>query len=107
MRRQLSESNTVGASDQDGSQRRELLQGYTPETCNDVTSPLATPAPSLHGLMAYRPLPFILLTNHHRQACVATLGPSPNGFILNLYYENGQQVCTCCRECEGVRFVPR
>jgi hypothetical protein len=44
----------------------------------------------------------------HMQACAARLGPSANGFVLNLYYdENGHQVCTCCRQCDGVRYVPR
>lgn len=42
------------------------------------------------------------------QACLEQLGPSPDGFVLNLYYdENGEQVCSCCRECEGTRIVSR
>lgn len=60
--------------------------------------------------------PSLLLSSHipllpkfeQIQACVARLGPSPNGFVINLYFsENGEQVCTCCRECEGVRYVGR
>ena len=34
------------------------------------------------------------------------LGPTPAGFVINLHYDNGQQVCTYCRECESVRYVP-
>ena len=94
VRRQLS---TEADGDQ---QARALLQGYTPQTCYEVRT--------MHVCVSSLFLPsHINNTNTRHQACLARLGPSPGGFIINLYYENGQQVCTCCRNCEGVRFVPR
>ena len=47
----------------------------------------------LHGLTPTRPL---LYPPTHAQ------------FVINIYYDQaqGKQVCTCCRVCEGWRYVP-
>lgn len=40
-------------------------------------------------------------------ACLPRLAPQTS-FVINIYYNaNGDHVCTCCRECEGVRYEPR
>jgi len=39
-------------------------------------------------------------------ACAQRLG-NPPSFVINIYYNDvGQQVCTCCHFCEGIRYVP-
>ena len=39
-------------------------------------------------------------------ACAQRLG-NPPSFVINIYLNDaGQQVCTCCRFCEGTRLVP-
>lgn len=39
-------------------------------------------------------------------ACAQRLG-NPPSFVINIYLNDaGKQVCTCCRFCEGTRFVP-
>jgi len=38
-------------------------------------------------------------------ACAQRLG-NPPSFVINIYNDGGQQVCTCCRSCDGTRYVP-
>lgn len=41
------------------------------------------------------------------EACLPVLAPQTS-FVVNIYFDGqGQQVCTCCRVCDGVRYVPR
>lgn len=109
VRRQLADAADNAAHD------RALLQGYTPETCYVVGTYIfcvrlcvcRDPAFHAHAFPNTHTHTGSSLLLHH-QACIGVFGPTPEGFVLNLYTEeNGQQVCTCCRECEGVKFVPR
>lgn len=41
-------------------------------------------------------------------ACYQRLAPDNSYFVMNIYRNItlGQQVCTCCRTCQGLRYVP-
>lgn len=40
------------------------------------------------------------------RACIARLGADNPDLVINIYWENGQQLCTCCLTCPGTRAVP-
>lgn len=45
------------------------------------------------------------------QACFQRLAPTNSYFVINIYFNEtspgtSTQVCTCCRQCAGIRYVP-
>lgn len=76
---------------------RRALEGTETETNGDVAA----------AFTAERDLATFWTPESCYAACLPQLAPATS-FVVNIYFnENNVQTCTCCRNCEGVRYVPR
>jgi hypothetical protein len=80
--------------------RRALEETDEEETKENVVTLKAPQGANRRGLM-----PFWTPDSCYA-ACLPQLAPDTS-FVINIYYDSsGVQTCTCCRVCEGVRYVP-
>lgn len=77
-----------------------MLQHETQTTGATPIAATTAAAPHLRQLTAWTP-------DTCYEACRQRLGNPPT-FVINIYFDEtlGEQVCTCCRTCQGWRYVP-